>query len=90
MYWGRKTGENFMAGKRKLSTVCFEYSIVTGIVPTLFRHFVGVLNKTSGQMEVYDAELFNMQPLFSGRAQSGRLTKTLRVSGWLDEFVFGL
>ncbi|XP_024902311.1 DNA-directed RNA polymerase I subunit RPA49 [Pteropus alecto] len=39
--------------------------IVTGIIPSLFRHFVGILNKTSGQMEVYDAELFNMQPLFS-------------------------
>ncbi|XP_051013497.1 DNA-directed RNA polymerase I subunit RPA49 [Acomys russatus] len=32
---------------------------------TLCRHFVGILNKTSGQMEVYDAELFNMQPLFA-------------------------
>lgn len=26
---------------------------------------MGILNKTSGQMEVYDAEVFNMQPLFA-------------------------
>uniref|UniRef100_A0A452RAK8 RNA polymerase I subunit E n=1 Tax=Ursus americanus TaxID=9643 RepID=A0A452RAK8_URSAM len=57
-------GNNFGTGALKCNTLC--------------RHFVGVLNKTSGQMEVYDAELFNMQPLFSGRAQSGRLTKTLQ------------
>ncbi|KFV00889.1 DNA-directed RNA polymerase I subunit RPA49, partial [Tauraco erythrolophus] len=30
------------------------------------RHFVGVLDKDSGQMEVYNAEIFNMQPLLSG------------------------
>ncbi|XP_006887018.1 PREDICTED: DNA-directed RNA polymerase I subunit RPA49 [Elephantulus edwardii] len=44
-------GNNFGTGALKCNTLC--------------RHFVGVLNKTSGQMEVYDAELFNMQPLFS-------------------------
>ncbi|KFP19031.1 DNA-directed RNA polymerase I subunit RPA49, partial [Egretta garzetta] len=32
------------------------------------RYFVGVLDKDSGQMEVYDAEIFNMQPLLSGRS----------------------
>ncbi|EHB01820.1 DNA-directed RNA polymerase I subunit RPA49 [Heterocephalus glaber] len=32
---------------------------------TLRRHFIGILNKISGQMEVYVAELFNMQPLFA-------------------------
>ncbi|KFQ96826.1 DNA-directed RNA polymerase I subunit RPA49, partial [Nipponia nippon] len=31
------------------------------------RYFVGVLDKESGQMEVYNAEIFNMQPLLSGR-----------------------
>ncbi|KFZ46368.1 DNA-directed RNA polymerase I subunit RPA49, partial [Antrostomus carolinensis] len=31
------------------------------------RYFVGVLDKDSGQMEVYNAEIFNMQPLLSGR-----------------------
>ncbi|NXD30159.1 RPA49 polymerase, partial [Spelaeornis formosus] len=30
------------------------------------RYFVGVLDKNSGQMEVYNAEIFNMQPLLSG------------------------
>ncbi|NXP07863.1 RPA49 polymerase, partial [Thinocorus orbignyianus] len=31
------------------------------------RYFIGVLDKDSGQMEVYNAEIFNMQPLLSGR-----------------------
>ncbi|XP_004711061.1 DNA-directed RNA polymerase I subunit RPA49 [Echinops telfairi] len=44
-------GNNFGTGALKCNTLC--------------RHFVGILNKTSGQMEVYDAEMFNMQPLFS-------------------------
>uniref|UniRef100_A0A8C6W2J6 Polymerase (RNA) I polypeptide E n=1 Tax=Nannospalax galili TaxID=1026970 RepID=A0A8C6W2J6_NANGA len=43
-------GNNFGTGALKCNTLC--------------RHFVGILNKTSSQMEVYDAELFNMQPLF--------------------------
>ncbi|KAM4640111.1 DNA-directed RNA polymerase I subunit RPA49 isoform 3-T3 [Amazona ochrocephala] len=30
-----------------------------------FWYFVGVLDKDSGQMEVYNAEIFNMQPLLS-------------------------
>ncbi|KFQ07452.1 DNA-directed RNA polymerase I subunit RPA49, partial [Leptosomus discolor] len=29
------------------------------------RYFIGVLDKDSGQMEVYNAEIFNMQPLLS-------------------------
>nr|XP_010951192.1 DNA-directed RNA polymerase I subunit RPA49 isoform X2 [Camelus bactrianus] len=37
-------------------------------------HFVGILNKTSGQMEVYDAELFNMQPLFSDESVESEST----------------
>ncbi|XP_004631890.1 DNA-directed RNA polymerase I subunit RPA49 [Octodon degus] len=44
-------GNNFGIGALKCNTLC--------------RHFVGILSKTSGQMEVYDAELFNMQPLFA-------------------------
>uniref|UniRef100_A0A8P0TIW3 RNA polymerase I subunit E n=1 Tax=Canis lupus familiaris TaxID=9615 RepID=A0A8P0TIW3_CANLF len=44
-------GNNFGTGALKCNTLC--------------RHFVGILNKTSGQMQVYDAELFNMQPLFA-------------------------
>ncbi|XP_062938313.1 DNA-directed RNA polymerase I subunit RPA49 [Cynocephalus volans] len=44
-------GNNFGTGALKCNTLC--------------RHFVGILNKTSGQMEVYDAEVFNMHPLFS-------------------------
>ncbi|NWZ16133.1 RPA49 polymerase, partial [Agelaius phoeniceus] len=33
---------------------------------SLCRYFVGVLDKSSGQMDVYNAEIFNMQPLLSG------------------------
>ncbi|XP_036186249.1 DNA-directed RNA polymerase I subunit RPA49 [Myotis myotis] len=53
-------GTNFGTGALKCNTLC--------------RHFVGILNKTSGQMEVYDAELFNMQPLFSDESVESELT----------------
>ncbi|NWR24650.1 RPA49 polymerase, partial [Emberiza fucata] len=33
---------------------------------SLCRYFVGVLDRSSGQMDVYNAEMFNMQPLLSG------------------------
>ncbi|VFV22624.1 dna-directed rna polymerase i [Lynx pardinus] len=54
-------GNNFGTGALKCNTLC--------------RHFVGVLNKTSGQMEVYDAELFNMQPLFSDESVESDSTR---------------
>ncbi|XP_049482569.1 DNA-directed RNA polymerase I subunit RPA49 [Panthera uncia] len=54
-------GNNFGTGALKCNTLC--------------RHFVGVLNKTSGQMEVYDAELFNMQPLFSDESVESGSTR---------------
>ncbi|KAM9206884.1 DNA-directed RNA polymerase I subunit RPA49 [Dugong dugon] len=62
-------GSNFGTGALKCNSLC--------------RHFVGILNKTSGQMEVYDAELFNMQPLFSDESLESELpsqsqTKTFR------------
>ncbi|XP_032864088.1 DNA-directed RNA polymerase I subunit RPA49 [Tyto alba] len=44
-------GNNFDSGVLKCNSLC--------------RYFVGVLNKDSGQMEVYNAEIFNMQPLLS-------------------------
>ncbi|NXM74111.1 RPA49 polymerase, partial [Serilophus lunatus] len=37
---------------------------------SLCRYFVGVLDKDSGQMEVYNAEIFNLQPLLSGGSAS--------------------
>ncbi|KAF1558450.1 DNA-directed RNA polymerase I subunit RPA49, partial [Eudyptes schlegeli] len=46
-------GNNFGSGVMKCNSLC--------------RYFVGVLDKDSGQMEVYNAEIFNMQPLLSGR-----------------------
>ncbi|NWQ67967.1 RPA49 polymerase, partial [Neopipo cinnamomea] len=45
-------GHNFGSGVMKCNSLC--------------RYFVGVLDKDSGQMEVYNAEMFNMQPLLSG------------------------
>ncbi|NXT09295.1 RPA49 polymerase, partial [Prunella fulvescens] len=45
-------GHNFGSEVMKCSSLC--------------RYFVGVLDKSSGQMEVYNAEIFNMQPLLSG------------------------
>lgn len=54
-------GTNFGTGALKCNTLC--------------RHFVGILNKTSGQMEVYDAELFNMQPLFADEPVESELTR---------------
>nr|KAF6332041.1 RNA polymerase I subunit E [Pipistrellus kuhlii] len=54
-------GTNFGTGALKCNTLC--------------RHFVGILNKTSGQMEVYDAELFNMQPLFPDEPVESELTR---------------
>ncbi|XP_009878854.1 PREDICTED: DNA-directed RNA polymerase I subunit RPA49 [Charadrius vociferus] len=44
-------GKNFGSGVLKHNSLC--------------RYFVGVLDKDSGQMEVYNAEIFNMQPLLS-------------------------
>ncbi|NWT79234.1 RPA49 polymerase, partial [Lanius ludovicianus] len=38
---------------------------------SLCRYFVGVLDKNSGQMEVYNAEIFNMQPLLSEQILQG-------------------
>ncbi|NXK13043.1 RPA49 polymerase, partial [Herpetotheres cachinnans] len=46
-------GNNFSSEVRKCNSLC--------------RYFVGVLDKDSGQMEVYNAEIFNLQPLLSGR-----------------------
>ncbi|KFQ62923.1 DNA-directed RNA polymerase I subunit RPA49, partial [Pelecanus crispus] len=40
------------------------------------RYFVGVLDKDSGQMEVYNAEIFNMQPLLSGQGTGSLKSKT--------------
>ncbi|XP_054034729.1 DNA-directed RNA polymerase I subunit RPA49 [Dryobates pubescens] len=44
-------GNNFSSGVLKCNSLC--------------RYFVGVLDKDSGQMEVHNAEIFNMQPLLS-------------------------
>lgn len=43
------TGKNFSPEALKYNSLC--------------RYFVGVLNKETGKMEVYDAEQFNMQPI---------------------------
>lgn len=33
----------------------------------VFRYYVGLLNKKTMQMEVHNAELFNMQPVIPGK-----------------------
>uniref|UniRef100_A0A8C5L8R7 Polymerase (RNA) I polypeptide E n=1 Tax=Jaculus jaculus TaxID=51337 RepID=A0A8C5L8R7_JACJA len=53
-------GNNFGTGALKCNTLC--------------RHFVGILNKTSGQMEVYDAEVFSMQPVFAEKVSEHERT----------------
>ncbi|XP_062925191.1 DNA-directed RNA polymerase I subunit RPA49, partial [Mobula hypostoma] len=35
---------------------------------SLCKYFVGVLNKSTGKMEVHNAQLFNMQPFFPGES----------------------
>uniref|UniRef100_H3A2G7 RNA polymerase I subunit E n=1 Tax=Latimeria chalumnae TaxID=7897 RepID=H3A2G7_LATCH len=45
-------GNNFGTGALKCNSLC--------------KYFVGVMNKDSRKMEVYDAELFNLQPVFPG------------------------
>ncbi|XP_066472595.1 DNA-directed RNA polymerase I subunit RPA49 [Tiliqua scincoides] len=57
---------NFGAGALKCNTLC--------------RYFVGVLDKNSGCMEVYNAELFNMQPLISDYVEDKSLSEYLSKS----------
>ncbi|XP_045879926.1 DNA-directed RNA polymerase I subunit RPA49 isoform X2 [Meles meles] len=64
-------GNNFGTGALKCNTLC--------------RHFVGILNKTSGQMEVYDAELFNMQPLFSDESVESELTQESQTKSFREK-----
>ncbi|XP_073518732.1 DNA-directed RNA polymerase I subunit RPA49 isoform X2 [Phyllobates terribilis] len=40
---------------------------------SLCRYFVGVLNKETGKMEVYDAEQFSMQPILERKATEGQV-----------------
>ncbi|KAB1280602.1 DNA-directed RNA polymerase I subunit RPA49 [Camelus dromedarius] len=53
---------------------CLHSADLGGPLRRVRMHFVGILNKTSGQMEVYDAELFNMQPLFSDESVESEST----------------
>ncbi|XP_038625631.1 DNA-directed RNA polymerase I subunit RPA49 [Tachyglossus aculeatus] len=62
-------GSNFGTGVLKCNSLC--------------SYFIGVLNKDSGKMEIFDAELFNMQPMFSddlneSEAASENQAKTYR------------
>ncbi|XP_075458843.1 DNA-directed RNA polymerase I subunit RPA49 [Ascaphus truei] len=49
-------GNNFSSDASKCNTLC--------------RYFVGILNKESGTMEVYDAEHFKMQPILGSSTNS--------------------
>ncbi|KAJ6652905.1 hypothetical protein lerEdw1_010516 [Lerista edwardsae] len=59
-------GNNFGPGALKCNTLC--------------KYFVGVLDKNSGHMEVYNAELFNMQPLISDNVADESLSEYLTKS----------
>ncbi|NXO53581.1 RPA49 polymerase, partial [Aramus guarauna] len=51
----------------RLSYVGNNFSSTVTKCNSLCRYFVGVLDEGSGQMEVYNAEILNMQPLLSGK-----------------------
>ncbi|NXM32990.1 RPA49 polymerase, partial [Oxyruncus cristatus] len=59
-------GHNFGSGAMRCNSLC--------------RYFVGVLDKDSGQMEVYNAEMFNMQPLLSEKILQGEGKVELHVT----------
>lgn len=52
----------------------------TYIVLCLFSYYVGVLNKQTMQMEVHNAQLFNMQPVIPGRKKTNMLITVLEVT----------
>ncbi|NXC29018.1 RPA49 polymerase, partial [Campylorhamphus procurvoides] len=61
-------GHNFGSGVMKCNSLC--------------RYFVGVLDKNSGEMEVYNAEIFNMQPLLSAwRKEDSFILQAVRNNG---------
>ncbi|XP_051875987.1 DNA-directed RNA polymerase I subunit RPA49 isoform X2 [Pristis pectinata] len=47
---------------------------------SLCKYFVGVLNKSTGKMEVHDAQLFNMQPFFPGESVAEEYTNEKQTS----------
>lgn len=59
-------GNNFGSGALKCNSLC--------------RYFVGVLDKNSGSMEVYNAELFKMHPLISDYVADESLSEYLSKS----------
>ncbi|XP_067886425.1 DNA-directed RNA polymerase I subunit RPA49 isoform X2 [Heterodontus francisci] len=54
--------------------------ITPGRSTNLSWYFVGVLNKRTGKMEVYDAQLFNMHPFFPGESATEGDTSEKRTS----------
>ncbi|XP_078009166.1 DNA-directed RNA polymerase I subunit RPA49 isoform X2 [Phascolarctos cinereus] len=67
-------GNNFGTGALKCNSLC--------------RYFVGVLNNNSGQMEIYDAELFNMQPVFSDDLKDSETTLGNQNKSYRDQVDF--
>lgn len=45
----------------------YEVNHRTGFMFPDFRYYVGLLNKQTMQMEIHNAELFNMQPFIPGK-----------------------
>ncbi|NWR64927.1 RPA49 polymerase, partial [Bucorvus abyssinicus] len=62
---GKKHRRILVSETERLSYVGNNFSNEVMKCNSLCRYFVGVLDKDSGQMEVYNAEIFNMQPLLS-------------------------
>ncbi|KAM5194613.1 DNA-directed RNA polymerase I subunit RPA49 isoform 1-T1 [Mantella aurantiaca] len=60
---GKKSQRILAAETDRLSYVGNNFSSETAMSKPLCKYFIGVLNKATGKMEVYDAEHINMQPV---------------------------
>uniref|UniRef100_A0A663NBK5 RNA polymerase I subunit E n=2 Tax=Athene cunicularia TaxID=194338 RepID=A0A663NBK5_ATHCN len=65
----RKHRRILVSETERLSYVGDNFSNGVPASDTLCRYFVGVLDKDSGQMEVYNAEIFNLQPLLADNSK---------------------
>ncbi|XP_074788937.1 DNA-directed RNA polymerase I subunit RPA49 isoform X2 [Athene noctua] len=65
----RKHRRILVSETERLSYVGDNFSSGVPASDTLCRYFVGVLDKDSGQMEVYNAEIFNLQPLLADNSK---------------------
>ncbi|KAJ8336046.1 hypothetical protein SKAU_G00393890 [Synaphobranchus kaupii] len=64
-------GNNFGTGSLKCNSLC--------------KYYVGVLDKSTGQMEVHNAQLFNMQPLLPGESAAEEETLPASSKSYRDK-----